>query len=343
MTGAIGASPGAAIPRWQDEFSIQSEIAWYFNLLFLGALLGIYLGSRLRRRHPWLPLALLTEGLALGLIALAPGAWGLYGAAFFLGLGVAVVNFHCNALPVELFPNRPMVVLGRVNAAFGLGAVLAPLLLLWLPWRLGYGLLALVALVTAFLLRQAPPPQNEKASSAGPRPRLLPYILLAVVAYVAVELVLSSYSSLYLLRLGYPDWLVGLLLSLFWVAFTLGRFGLAAFVARQPLERLFWLHLLALGAVFCYFIPPLAWLFPLLGFLVAPTFPTLYGFARVFVGYRAAAYLFYAGAVGGNLVPAAFATLPQEALAWGLLGVVSTMALSTHLLRRNGEAKSPVL
>jgi fucose permease len=134
---------------------------------------------------------------------------------------------------------------------------------------------------------------------------------------------------------------VGLLLSLYWVGLTLGRWLLADFIAARPLARLAGLHLGAMGVVLCYWVPPLAWLFPLVGFLVAPTFPTLYAFTQRHIGYAGLAYLFYAAAVGGNLVPAAFALVPKEALALGMLLVAAWMAGMTYLLRRNGEAQSP--
>ncbi len=342
MTGAIGAAVGAVIPQWQAEFGVSRELAWYFNLFFVGALLGIFLSSRMRHRHPWLSLALAAEGLGLLLVALTPQAGGVFLAALLLGLGVAVANFHCNALPLELYSRGQMALLNRINAAFGVGAVLSPLLMVWLPWRMGYAVLALVALVAALLLWSAPAPPARSLPSKQ-RSRLLPYVLLAVVAYVAVELVVSSFSGLYLRHLGYDARLVGLLLSLYWVGLTLGRFFLADFIAERPLARLVGLHLGAALVALCYLLPPVAWLFPLVGFLVAPTFPTLYAFTERHIGYAGLAFLFYAAAVGGNLVPAAFALVPKESLAPGMLLVVGGMAGMTYLLRRNGEAQSAAL
>ncbi len=342
MTGAIGAAVGAVIPQWQAEFGVSRELAWYFNLFFVGALLGIFLSSRMRVRHPWLSLALVAEGLGLLLIALTPQVGGVFLAALWLGLGVAVVNFHCNALPLELYPQGQMAMLNRINAAFGVGAVLAPLLMVWLPWRAGYGVLAAVALVGALLLWKAPAPPARLRSAETKQPsRLLPFVLFAVVSYVAVELVVSSFSGLYLRHLGYDPRLVGLLLSLYWVGLTLGRWLLADFIAARPLARLAGLHLGALVVALCYFVPPLAWLFPLVGFLVAPTFPTLYAFTERHIGYAGLAFLFYAAAVGGNLIPAGFALVPKEALALGMLLVVGWMAAMTHLLRSKGETQSP--
>ncbi|MGK0619451.1 MFS transporter [Meiothermus cerbereus] len=344
MTGAISAAVGAVIPQWRAEFGVGPELAWYFNLFFVGALLGIFLASRMRRRHPWLPLALLAEGLGLLLIALTPQMGGVFGAALLLGLGVAVANFHCNALPLELYSKGQLAVLYRVNTAFGVGAVLAPLLMVGLPWRVGYGVLALVALAAAALLWQAPAARTRSGAEGPKRPSaLLPWVLLAVVSYVAVELVVSSFSGLYLRHLGYdPRW-VGVLLSLYWVGLTLGRWLLADFVAANPLARLAGLQLGAVLVALCYFVPPLAWLFPLLGFWVAPTFPTLYAFTERHIGYGGLALLFYAAAVGSNLIPAAFALLPQAVLAPGMLLAVAWMTGMTYLLWRKSEAQGPAL
>lgn len=341
MTGAIGAAVGAVVPQWHTEFGIRGELAWYFNLFFVGALLGIFFSTRMRNRHPWLSLALAVEGVGLGLVALSPEVSGIFLAALLLGFGVAVANFHCNALPLDLYPRGQMVMLNRINAAFGLGAVLAPLLMVWLPWRWGYGLLAVGALLAAVLLWKAPARRAHLATEfPKQRPELLPFVVAAVVAYVALEVVVSSFSGLYLRHLGYDPRLVGVLLSLYWVALTLGRLLLADFIASRPLARLAWLHLGAFLVVLCYFVPPLAWLFPLVGFFVAPTFPTLYAITQRYIGFPALAYLFYAGAAGGSLIPAAFALVPMESLALGMLGLVGLMALMTQLLRQKSETQS---
>lgn len=105
---------------------------------------------------------------------------GVFGAALLLGLGVAVANFHCNAL-LQLYKGQ-LAVLYRVNTAFGVGAVLAPLLVV----GLGYGVLALVALAAAGLLWKAPAARARPWAEEARNPSgLLPYALLAMVSYVA--------------------------------------------------------------------------------------------------------------------------------------------------------------
>lgn len=339
VSGIIGAAPGGAIPQWGTEFGVSREIAGYFNLLFVGGLLGTFLGSRMRHRHPWLSLALIAEGAGLLLVALTPQFKGILAAAPFLGLGLMVCNFHSNTLPAELYPEGRLTVLNRINAMFGVGSVLAPLLVTLLPWRVGYALFALLALITAGLLWQAPPPQLETHSNRPQaHPTLLPLILLTLVAYVALEVVLATFSGIYLRHLGYDPRLVGVLLSLHWIAFSLGRVTLSGFIAQRTLSRLGVLLALTLGVIGVYFVPGLAFLFPLAGFLISPTFPTLYGFTHQRVGYFALAYVFYFSSVGANLIPAAFALLPVSAIPLGILGIMLLLILLIQLLRRQSEA-----
>ncbi|MBF6595861.1 MAG: MFS transporter [Thermaceae bacterium] len=337
MSGIIGAAPGAVIPQWQHDFSVSREVAWYFNLFFVGGLLGTFLGSRMRLRHPWFPLALVSEGLGLLLVAFTPLFGGILLAAPLLGLGLSVCNFHGNTLPGELYAKGRLVVLNRINAVFGVGAVLAPLLLTLLPWRVGYILFAGVALITAALLWKAPPPVLGAHSKAKGQVRLLPLILITFVAYVALEVVLATFSGIYLRHLGYDARLIGVLLSVHWVVFSIGRVTLSGFIAQRTINKLGILATLATLAVGVYFVPPLAVLFPLTGFLISPIFPTLYGFTQIRVGYFALAYVFYFASAGANLIPGAFALLPAAAIPLGILSIAGILVLLIQILGKQSQ------
>jgi hypothetical protein len=152
--------------------------------------------------------------------------------------------------------------------------------------------------------------------------------------------IVSSFAGLYLQGFNYDLRSIGLLLSLYWVGITLGRLLLGGFVAVNPLPRLLVLHGLAVLVALCLLSPSTVWLFPLIGFLVAPTFPVLYTFTQNQVGSFAIAYVFYMGTTGSNLIPAGFALIPESLIGVGMVGVVVTMTLLTALLvwrvRRNG-------
>ncbi|MCV4776750.1 hypothetical protein OFM21_28630, partial [Escherichia coli] len=85
------------------------------------------------------------------LVAFTPQFGGILAAATFQGLGLMVCNFHGNTLPAELYREGRLTVLNRINAVFGVGSVLAPLLVTLLPWRAGYAIFAVFAFATAAL------------------------------------------------------------------------------------------------------------------------------------------------------------------------------------------------
>ncbi|MDX2007050.1 MAG: MFS transporter [Meiothermus sp.] len=332
MSGIVGASVGAALPFWRADFGIEGEISWYFNLVFVGGLLGTLVGSRMRVRQPWLPLSVGLQVVGFLLIALAPQFTVVLAGGLLAGFAVMVVNVNANAVALELNAGN-LTVLSRVNAAFGLGAVVAPLLVVGLPWRTAYLLFALLALVTVALLWGSPRAQTQEAPPArGMGFRLLTFLLLAVLAYVSVEIIVSSFTGVYLQTLGYSVGTLGVLLSLYWVGLTVGRLVLGPFIAPDPLRRLLILHVSAVAVGLCYFSSATVWLFPLLGFLVAPTFPTLYTFTRNQIGPFAIPYIFYMGTTGSNLIPAGFARIPDPLIGWGVVGALVFMAAGLGLL-----------
>jgi len=339
MTGMIGAAPGGVLPQWQSDLGIGNAVSYYFTLFFVAGLMGTLAASHSRVRHPWLSLGLVSEAAGMLLIATAPGLLSILLAAIFLSLGVATINYHANSLPGELYAEGSIVIINRVNAAFGVGAVVSPLLVVLLPWRWAFVWFAVMALIGAAMLWQAPPPQRQReVREARERAHLLPLTLLAVVAYVAVEVVTATFSGVYLRYLGYDQRFVGILLSVHWGMFALGRMFLAPLVAANALLRIAFLAGGAVVAALFYWVPTLAWLFPLVGFLISPIFPSYYSFTQNQIGYFALAYLFYAGAAGGTLIPALFARLEVSLIPLGILLATLVLAgLSLMLVRAAGS------
>ncbi|MCL4455469.1 MAG: MFS transporter [Deinococcus sp.] len=340
MSGVIAASPGAVFPSWQRELHIDHELAYYFNSFLVGVMVSIALANRSRMRHPWYSLALVTAAAALVGISLAPSFAVVVVSALFLGLAVGTINVHSNGLPGDLFPENRILVLFRVNAAFGIGSVCGPLLMTFLPWRTSYLLFAVVAVVAALLVLKAPqvattPGTRGERRAAG----LLPLVFLTVSVYTGLEVGLATFSGQYLGHLGYPERLTGLLLSLYWAGLTLGRLTLGGFFSRRPLRGLSIFLSATVLAVGFFFFPLLAPFFPLAGFLIGPTFPTFVSMAQLRFGPGATGYMLYAGALGGTLAPALLALLPVTTLPLGLLSLSLVLAtLTLYLLGRNASA-----
>ena len=160
LVGVIVALPGAALPYWRERYGTEEGASLYFAALLLGLLLGVRLGQQ-ERRHPLLPLALGLVGLAFLGLPFAPSYAWMALLAFLLGLGEGVMNVHGNSLVGELYPERRVELLNRVNVAFGLGAVLTPLALGSLPYAAFLALAGLLAFVTSALVLGAPPAEKR--------------------------------------------------------------------------------------------------------------------------------------------------------------------------------------
>ncbi len=333
LSGIIAASPGGLLPQWQEDFEVGSRLSLYFNLYLAGLLAGLTLARLTPARHPWFSLALGLAGLGLLLVTSAQSFDAILWAAFPLGLGVGAINLSGNSLPGDLFPERRMIVLSQVNAAFGVGAIATPFLVSFFPWREVLMAFAVLAFLGAALVWKAPassPPAPDRGYSNG----WLWLLVLTIGLYAGLEQGFATFSGTYLTKLGYPAALAGVLLSLYWVAFVVGRLLLSYWVARDPLRYLTWLICGAVGVALLFFLPPLPLLFPLAGLLIGPIFTTLMALGQGRMGIGAVAYALYAGASGSTLIPALFALLPLTGIPWGLLLVGLAMLTLIHRLRR---------
>lgn len=333
VVGAVVAVPGAVLPQWREGFASPGQIALYFNLILLGLLVGVTAGSRSRSRRLQYPLAPVSVAVGFTLAALAPTFNGVLAAAVLIGFGQGIINVHGNGLTGELWPERRVAMLNWVNAAFGVGAVSAPILSLWLPWREMFGLFAALALVTAFLVWNAPGPVRTQAGE-GRGSGSIWLALLIIVCYAGLEGSLATYSGVYLELLGYPPTLTGTLLSLYWAGLTAGRLFLGTWVALAPLRYLTFLITGSVATLLLMLIPTLAPIFPLVGLFYGPIFATVFALVQEKFGYRAIGGVFYAGAVGGTLGPAFFALVSPPLIPYGFLTVAILLLATVNYLRR---------
>jgi len=332
VAGSVVAIPGAVLPQWREGFASPEQVALYFNLILLGLLIGVTAGSRSRSRRIQYPLAPVSVALGFILAALTPTFNGVLVAGVLLGFGQGVINVHGNGLTGELWPERRVTMLNWVNAAFGVGAVSAPVLSLWLAWREMFGLFAVLALLTAFLVWGAPGPVQTYPRK-GPGGGSIWLALLIVVCYAALEGSLATYSGVYLSYLGYPSPLNGTLLSLYWAGLTAGRLFLGTWVALAPLRYLTFLITGSVATLLLMLFPPVAPIFPLIGLFYGPIFATVFALVQEKFGYRAIGGVFYAGAVGGTLGPAFFALVSPPLIPYGFLTLGLLLLASVNYLR----------
>ncbi|MEQ8997587.1 MAG: MFS transporter [Coleofasciculus sp. B1-GNL1-01] len=304
LHGIIVAAPGAFLPQWTATFGETVNIGLFYTAFLPSSLVGLVLASRRVERHPWFALAFVTVTVAFALICLSPTFIWIGLAALLIGFGDGILNLQCNSLVGELHPQRRIVLLNWANATFGLGALSAPLMGTFLPWRLACGLVAILALGSVALAWRAPHVLNyQPQRDRMPWKQATPF-LVVIFLYVGLESAIGTWSGAYLRSLGESVVWSGTLLSLYWGGLTVGRLTLSIWVNPQPIRRLQWLLLAGLVVVSLTSVFPLGILFAVAAFLYGPTFATVFALVQHKCGHVAIGYLFYAAYLGKTSVPA---------------------------------------
>ena len=334
-----------------------------FPANFLGFVAGVLACGYLSDRYGRKTVLLMGIGAyALGLLLF--GWVGSFGgallAAGLIGAGSGAMEIVASALATDLFPDRKAFILNGLQIAFGAGAALGPtvahvLLTAGMDWhRLYLGLAAADALLLLVLAGQAVPrtphaPESLEWPVLKAVLRQPAFLLLAAsqALYVGAETGFFSWMPTYFGRHlpGGAAW-AGLVVSVFWVAMTLGRIVTGALVTRMPLTRL--TMMLATGGALGAALT-LAGTNPLVVLaFVAWTglcFSGLFGLILAESGERyphivGTVYgaVVAAGGLGGAVVPWAVGALADTGLGWrGALVLIPCAAASIAWLTRRVE------
>lgn len=321
LLGLLQAGYGPAVPVLAAGGLGVASAGLLGSLHFLGSAAGILASGVLvlrlgLSRAAGLGLGLMGLGLALVALPLLldwPFALSLLGAAV-AGFGLGALSAGLNVTAARLGEHSART-LNLINAFFGLGSVISPLLVgalagagVGLAFGL-YGLLALTLLLPVRLLGTAPALTGEDAPA---RAGLLPVFALMFGLYVGLEAGLATWLTAHLDFAGYAG--AAALTTGFWVSLTAGRFAAAALGGRVPAPRLL-LACLGAGALLLlvalltpYSAPALI----ALGFVIGPVFPTAFGWAAAHLPAARAPLVLAAGAVGGFLGSGALGLLAQN-------------------------------
>lgn len=319
MMGAGQALFGPALPVYVREFSLtEGEAGLFVALLWVGCFLGVgfmYVrGAMIGPRHALAVMAAGTGGMALGT------GWvlTLAGAVVFgAGYGMATAVF--NPRVMRAFGSRGPSMLSLLNATFGVGAIAAPLVFVWLgsnpAWTFGVVAVALLATWTL-----AGPAGREGVAPTGPvKPFRPDWAILAFGAFaIGMEVSLAGLGPTALIRAGVEETRASELLSAFFVVFLLARVGLI-FIAHRVAP--FVLYTIAIGT---------AALCALGAALLSPAvfFVAMGASAGVFFpGY----YVTASGKMGEDI------RVPPTIVASGLVGAIGTPLILAPLLGGMGE------
>jgi fucose permease len=353
LIGLLVAVYGPLIPILRSTFGGSATAASLLvSAHFAGSVLGVLMAGAAERRSTFgtrflVELTVVSAGAFV--LVVAPSWPALLGGAFLLGLGFGGLDLDLNVYFASAYGERGAVVLNLLSAAFGVGAVAGPLLVVVTDGnRFGIGLTYLaLALVTMPLLagaRTAPPARPPRGSAtAFGRPLILAAFLVLFLLYVGAETGVASWAATYLIEVAGAgaDTAAGAT-AIFWIAFTLGRLLAAPLSLRLPPARLVPLTLLLATAsmALAWWPPAAGYSFVLTGLFLAPVFPTaLSWLVQVTPAAGTATALVIAGASFGPILVSPLIGLTHDrlgpaAIAPALAAVITLDLVLALTLRR---------
>ncbi len=244
------------LPFIGKSFHLGSEAQGrLFPADFIGFVSGVLLCGALSDRYGRKRVLLggiFSYALGLMLFGYAANFELALAATFLLGAGSGAMEAVASALASDLFPDRRAFILNTIQVAFGAGAASSPafariVLMAGLDWRVLYLGLAFanVVLFLILLLQRVPDAAvNEQGFDFRALISLMkqrPFIMLcaAEAVYVGAETGFFSWMPTYFEHeiTGGAKY-AGLVVTVFWIAITIGRFLTGFMIERHRLTNL---------------------------------------------------------------------------------------------------------
>jgi fucose permease len=377
VLGMPGGYFGAAWPSMKTEFGLPLDgVGIYLLLNTIGYTLASFFNAQISARTGF------GKGLLLGAALYAVGFAGIAFAPFWgwvvlfglmTGFGGGIIDASLNRY---LAARSNTLLLNWLHACYGIGATLGPaglsiLLSFGQSWRTGFWIMTgfQVVVVGAILLtlNRWESSQAGTATSEIIQPTESASVLetLAVPAvwlgmllffvYTGVEMTAGQWTySLFTIARHIPETTAGWWASLYWASFTIGRIFLGVLIDRFGFARSMraMLGSAFLGALLLWWNPVEGVSFAglaILGFALAPVFPTLIAVTPKVLGNRLAANAIGMQMAFGGLGIAAFPWLAgflAERTSLEIIGpfiiasLLLAMALFELLLRRKAEPQA---
>ena len=236
LIGANASLLGPLLITFGQRFQISPAVAGrILSVFFAGALLGVVPG--------WLGVKRLAGGrvLRVALLVIALGAGGasfatrwslLLASIFILGIGFGAVTITVNTLLARTPEVGRAVRLSVANAAYGVGAIITPLVLAAIKPAHYPGVFATLAVLSALLavatggVHARPHREESRVRSsidAARRRRILATFIVAYVFYEALESSSSGWMASQLHGAGYSDHVAIVVTAGFWIGMTVIR------------------------------------------------------------------------------------------------------------------------
>src|SRR5690606_5108946 len=229
--GALVSLYGPLFPALRERFGVGVDtVGAVVSAHFVGSLASVLASGELIRRFGYRKvLTAGTAALAAGVAGRAPGpGWTRFlASAAVAGVGFGVTEVAVNLLVARTFLGGAAPALNVINAVFGAGAVLSPLLVAAFsprpePPMWSLAALAVLALVAVLTLRAVPaPPARPGAGEPVAWGALAAFVLL-YFGYVSAEVGVTSWSTEHLTPTLGPA-AAAAVPGLYWGTLTVGR------------------------------------------------------------------------------------------------------------------------
>ncbi|MCS7477612.1 MFS transporter [Umezawaea endophytica] len=351
VLGAFASVVGPTTPRLRAQFGLETaQGAWLLAAFSAGSALGVVAAGLVRRRRPASAL-LLSVGAALmavgaAVLPLVPGGGAAVVCLLVAGTGFGVVDIVLNLTLATSFGTRSGAVLTALSAAFGLGAVVTPVVVGWAPadlrvpyWGCAAVAVALLGLTAGLRLPSAP--GGAAAASSRTRSRaVVPALALVLLCYVAVEASTAGWATTHLAAF-LDDGQASGAVAVFWLGLAAGRLGAAPLLLRHdPGVLVVGCSIAGAAAAGLAAYAPLAVVaYGLVGLAIAPVFPAAIAWHAARVPTGRGATIIFAAALAGPLVASPLiGLLTREAgvgaVPWALSGLALLTAAVAATTRR---------
>ena len=279
MNGLSTVVLGTVLPLLITHYGASYTLGGLFVVLqFIGYLIGVPASALIVRRHGH-RIAIMLAGALIGTAETCIGFLPAPDIAIMMsclnGIGLSLMQTTISTSMVEWFEGRRAVIMSRLEAAFGIGCLIIPLLESWLiaihAWRIGFFIVGLIAFLfsTASLFIPIKP---EERSNEGPRDAYtkVPHIagsrakrlflslfLFMIFLYVGVESCINNFfPAIFISYLGRSDSVASLSVTVFWMSMVIGRAmtGWAIRKVSYP-QFLFW----SIGSAFMFLMVLATW------------------------------------------------------------------------------------
>lgn len=321
------AALGPMLPFLADNVGVSiAQISFLFASSRFGYLIGSAGGGRLYDRfkgHTLMILALCLMIITMALVPLIPLFSILLLVMFFFGMGMGILDVGGNVQLLWIYQSRVGPFMNALHFAFGVGALLAPIIihnvmawsggtLTWPYWVLSF--LFLPGLIGLFILKSPENPEKGEQSNQ-PKPmdtKLVLFLVLLSFIAIGMENGYGGWIFTYATELGIANEAAASYMnSIFWASVTVGRL-ISILLARKlsPSKLLIGNLSLAIFFLGLILIWPtntlIVWIVSAgLGLALSSVFPTLLalGETRMKITGAVTGLFFLGSGLGATLIP----------------------------------------